>query len=704
MSVQELANLTKRDLLLDQQLETISKKSLPSKEMEDTPPTNLINTIQSDINLKDMAIEEQLQKISRNAIKDVLGWKPTTVKSDVTNEMIQEYQDEIANSFYDDPLTGKRLKYVPVASDLTLEVFEPQIILTDAQIENIRTRIRTLTAARTAAERQIVDQMEELEYLKSTVEFKEEKRKKGFYSKEFLIANPDLAQLPTESFYLNYVQRKENEIYGYKARIFEIDGELGQLQDMIRQNEVAKKENQAQKDKVGKINYRLLKDKSEELNLLNRGQLNLVRQPNETDEEFRQRLVDVGQVEFDEAAIEQAAGRRALVKFKTNMKEITRNNTLIENIAKSVEPSRLFLYNKFFQAIKTKFDEVYGKATFKDNDYPELINIFDNIIGKVNLSNAKETPVIPEQELSGYSTFQEISKPKPLSLLSPEDQYLELLKASQAIGEPEYSYLPDQTPAAEARFAEAEPIEPVVVTVAPKAGRKPLLTESDNPYELKKEVLLERYKDQYAAITGGGRGKELNSSVDGKPADIGTIFDRLLKKKLIQERKFYEGKKKSTAIEGEGIKLENIPKLAQFGKIMINPYALYYQNTLIISTNGKNHLTGFRNVKVSDDFVSIIMKILNGGDPTHKELQKLDLAEKELYDNVIHLAHLHKKVDHNLAQTRQAMKHRFELLNGEIGAGNTNKMLKKELADLVHKMAYAGMISHHQRFKFVKSL
>jgi hypothetical protein len=98
------------------------------------------------------------------------------------------------------------------------------------------------------------------------------------------------------------------------------------------------------------------------------------------------------------------------------------------------------------------------------------------------------------------------------------------------------------------------------------------------------------------------------------------------------------------------------------------------------------------------------MKILQGEEPTHKEIQKLDLSEKELYDNVIHLAHLHKKVDHNLAQTRQAMKHRFELLNGEVGAGNNNKMLKKELADLVHKMAYAGMISHNQRNKFVKSL
>jgi putative lipoic acid-binding regulatory protein len=98
------------------------------------------------------------------------------------------------------------------------------------------------------------------------------------------------------------------------------------------------------------------------------------------------------------------------------------------------------------------------------------------------------------------------------------------------------------------------------------------------------------------------------------------------------------------------------------------------------------------------------MDLLKSKFPTGNELKNLDLHEKELYDNVIHLAHLHKKAEHNLPQTRQSMKHRFELLNGEIGAGNTNKALKAELKQLVHKMAHGGMISHNNANKYLKSL
>ena len=71
---------------------------------------------------------------------------------------------------------------------------------------------------------------------------------------------------------------------------------------------------------------------------------------------------------------------------------------------------------------------------------------------------------------------------------------------------------------------------------------------------------------------------------------------------------------------------------------------------------------------------------------------------------MIHLAHLHKKVEHNLDQTRQAMKHRFELLHGEIEAGNTNREIKHELMNLVKRMAHSKMISHTDARKYLKDL
>ena len=647
-----ITQLTLNDLRLEAQLQQISKNSVPTMETQSNLPTDLLNTPVSDINLRDLGIEEQLQKISKNNMKEVYGWKPTAIKSHVTQEMIQDYQDEVANSFYDDPITGKRLKYVPVSSDLQLEEYRPQGILKDVGIseQTLREQQLFLAGERKRYEQQIVEETERLEYIKGSVEFQEQTAQitklKQFYDREFLKRNPDLL-ITTERGYVDYVKRLENEIYEYKARIFEIDAEIARIQEMIDTDERVKRENQAEKDRVYKANQATLQQRSEELNLLNRGRLNLVRQPNESDEDFKQRLLDVGQVEFDEEAITQQAGRRAVNKFKENMKTITRNNILIENMIKSVEPSRLFLYNKYFSAIQTKMKEVYGSATWKENDYDNLLGIFDNIIGKVTLE-----------------TLPKINLPNPPSYESVEGAL------------PELPPLPPR-----------EPFNPSWVK---ERGSD----KGANLWENTTNNLREKLNDQYKAITG----RYIPSGIS-RVAVYKAVYEAGLLPPPSAPASFQR-----QAQLGVGLQHEHLPRFAHLGKIAIDPHALYYQNTLKILSHNKHHLLGYKNTKVSEDLVSIFMDLYKGKFPTGHELKKLDLGEKELYDNIIHLAHLHKKAEHNLPQTRQAMKHRFELLNGEIGAGNTNKALKAEMKQLLHKMAYGGMISHVQVGKYLKSI
>jgi uncharacterized protein YutD len=678
--------LTLRDLRLEAELSKQSKASVPVMETQKDMPTDIINSVVSDLNLKDLGIEEQLQKISRNAVKDVYGWKPSVIKSDVTNAMIQDYQDEVANSFYDDPITGKKFKYVPTSTDITLEEYTPQDTLESKGIseEEIRARQRTLAAARKAYEQQIVDETERLEYIKGTVEFQEQARVKGFYNKEFLRANPDLS-ITTESGYLDYVTRLENEIFGFKARIFEIDAELADLAEMLQQNERVKSENQANKARVDQANYRTLQARSEELNLLNRGKLNLERQPNESDQDFQQRLVDVGQVEFDEEAISDQAGRRAVSKFKENMKTISRNNTLAENMIKSVDPSRLFLYNKYFSAIQSKMKEVFGATTFKEDDYHNLLGIFDNIIGKVSLEpvDAYEIPAFePLPNVPSYgppiadARFASTREQAPIGIPTTVSKEERQRKTEER-----------KSKAREQVFDDTRPRVPFQQTWVAKQGKASASDFWGNTtFNLDQE-----FKDRYRAATGN----ILSGSRIQK-------FQKIYEAGLI-DPPFFERLTREAEV-GVGLKHEEYPRFAHLGKIAIDPHALYYQNTLKVLSHNKHHFLGYKNTKVSEDFVSILLDLLKGKFPTGHELKKLDLHEKELYDNIIHLAHLHKKAEHNLTQTRQSMKHRFDLLNGEIGAGNTNKSIKAELKQLVHKMAHGGMISHVQAWKYLKSI
>ena len=138
----------------------------------------------------------------------------------------------------------------------------------------------------------------------------------------------------------------------------------------------------------------------------------------------------------------------------------------------------------------------------------------------------------------------------------------------------------------------------------------------------------------------------------------------------------------------------DIPNLIQFGKVKISPRKLYYNNTLAIKHKSGHSLAGLPNVQVSDKFVSLIMNLLKGQKPSLKDFTQLDLNEKGIYDTLINIAGLQKEVDNNFNETKQQLKNRLELVEGSIGAGNTNPALKKELHSLLGKMAHTGMIGY----------
>ena len=712
MSEPGVSYLTLRDLHLESQLSNISKHSIPSKEEQEKPPTNLMNSPVSDINLRDVGIEEQLQKISRNTIKEVWGWKPTAIKSFVTQEMIQEYQDELANKHYTDPLTGKTFKYVPVNTDFELE-----------ELDGLKPTLSSAEQDRIFKERLIlVEQLKQehtrLEQIRLAIQ--------RLKDSEFI----GTSQYETT---FTHLQGRENESLD---RIKNIEYEISNISHIISsaaRNEIDNKANQYE---ISKRNRAVLKQKSDELNLLNRGKLNLTQQPNESDEEFKQRIVDAGQVEFDEAYIEEAAGRRATEKFKVHMKEITPNNILVETIVKRVSPERIFLYNKYFSAIKKAFIERYGRHKFSENEAGEIIDVFDSIletvvykkkpdlIGKIDLLDPSSEHVVDEEAFLNDNEFaleqehkrqEQLSQPSQATTVIPSIRKkthtkltitptLEDIKRSEAL---KHGFELQNIERTRKELALQKQLSPIFET---RAGLEALTREKPrpvfdekwvkptgsrvnyaSPWEMSKPKLEELYGDKY------------RKTIHREPPSS--------KKKFLEY--LYTTGQIEPPLFGSSIKSvqhttqlhdKKLTRFAPLGAIAINPKALYYENTLILKTHGNGHFSGFNKIRVSDNFVTIIMKMLDGIEPTHHDIRKLELKEKELYDQVIHLAHLHKKVEHNLDQTRQAMKHRFELLHGEIEAGNTNREIKHELMNLVKRMAHSKMISHTDARKYLKDL
>ena len=142
-----------------------------------------------------------------------------------------------------------------------------------------------------------------------------------------------------------------------------------------------------------------------------------------------------------------------------------------------------------------------------------------------------------------------------------------------------------------------------------------------------------------------------------------------------------------------GIKTEELPKEVQFGKLTLLLHKLYYKNILAVKHNGNISIAGLKNTKVSDKFVKLIMSLIEGEHPTHTEINALPIMEKQLYDRLIHLAHLNKKLPHTEDKTIHDLKKRMKLIEGEIHAGNNSPLLKKELYIICHSLKDFGVLS-----------
>ena len=124
---------TRSQLLMQQKLNQRSKEAMIQREitpeilptkaevkllgLDDDNPEAI-----ADKHRKSTSIKIQLTNMANNAIVDELGWKPSKIKSETTQRMIDEYKAEMNQPVkVVDPTTGKEVvyKYKPSSVDLS---------------------------------------------------------------------------------------------------------------------------------------------------------------------------------------------------------------------------------------------------------------------------------------------------------------------------------------------------------------------------------------------------------------------------------------------------------------------------------------------------------------------------------------------------------------------------------------------------------
>ena len=131
---------------------------------------------------------------------------------------------------------------------------------------------------------------------------------------------------------------------------------------------------------------------------------------------------------------------------------------------------------------------------------------------------------------------------------------------------------------------------------------------------------------------------------------------------------------------------------------------MYYKNILAIRQAGGQPINGYTDVKVSDNFIAIILKMLKGDKVAKHDFNLLSEKEQMIYDNLMYMSKLYKNHHNTVDKTVQKMKDRFAVLEGEIEAGNTNSMILKEIYELLFKMSKNNVISGVEAQRYWKEL
>ena len=192
-------------------------------------------------------------------------------------------------------------------------------------------------------------------------------------------------------------------------------------------------------------------------------------------------------------------------------------------------------------------------------------------------------------------------------------------------------------------------------------------------------------KDDYPEI------KKILAGGKGTAGDIHKFLQSEYDLKTISpDRVEYKGEQ----VKGWGVGLpKDIPKgLIPFGRCKIHLYKLYYDNEFVLKDSSGFNIPGVKNVKVSDDFVAIIMKIHNNENVNQSFIKKLSSNEQDLYDLFIFKCGF-KNLDNDHKSKIDKLKSNLEVIQGEIEAGNDNKEILKELYDVLHQLAVYKCIS-----------
>ena len=677
----------KQELELEKQLNKMTLNAIRSiTEREPSPPRKYLprqksrpmlppNTPEytANLDLRDMEYEKLSNAISEKAMGSDLNWTPPKIQSNVTPEMIEDYQARQQQR-----KVGISMKYQPVDIPLEVPVFIPT--RSEAELNALRLQKALKTRIFRKAEAEFIRIQDEKEAVRKqfdidigAIETSKVGKMPGKKPMLKILEDETARRTKYAADMLALDTREEAE----RLKLAQADADIATIEYRVREAAEIERLNIDEQNRVELINRAKLDESEKILNSLGAA---VARNPGEDDDAYRARLIALSQETLTDADV---AGDINLENFgiaKRNIKQFFSDISKVESIVKSLSEGERFELNKKFPAIKKKFLDTYGfdSKNMSEVDTVDFIRTAIANLPVLGVARGAPPPLPPPP--SAYKT------PASSPLKSPA--------FSSPLGG-----LEEEEPPLITFGAEASPVAAETVVGEPVGGHRQLLVNYADSQGIKVKSKDTTF-DILVALYN-----------EAKPIPK-VLFDKVpqnTRDNFIREVQSAGGEFKASGLSKRnrmsgGIQTKDYPNLIRFGTIHISPSKLYYHNILAIKNGLRRNYVGITERKVSDALASIIMKIVDGGNVKKSDLHVLTPGDRQIYDKLMMMSGLHKIHDHTFDESSKDMKARLRLIEGEISAGNNNKDLLKEAHQLLHSLAQSHIISSYQAQTHYKHL
>ena len=518
-----------------------------------------------------------------------------------------------------------------------------------------------------------------------------------------------------------FINKKKNDIK-------DIEVEIIKAQNDIRDNDINKSINQAEEQRVKEINRQRIKNYQEELNQLNRGEFSIIQQEAETEQEWLKRLNNMGETLYDDEKLKLESNLYNVKELRKNLKELIKDDVIIDDVIRkfNVDEKDVYQLNTIFNPyIKDKFIKIYGKFNpriTEDNVYNLLADILyegkhgmkkindgtDEIDGDVEIDKKNLDKVEDKNDDTvDVSLFDDLPPKEESSVELPKDDYKIIYNGNRL----EISYSKSKNNLKIYNFYNINKF----LYIKPATMNRLLISKSDlgeeNTYLMyggnkgitggSVIIFLGKWSGTFGDIKDEYTGEYdydiIKKYIGGGKGDVVSIHNTLIKEYGLKNTSPKTGKKYkygNEEIQGWGLGVpKDIPKgLIPFGRCKISLYKLYYDNEFILKDGSGFNIPSIKNVKVSDDFVDVIMKVYNKENINQSYIKKLSNNEQQLYDLVVYKCGF-KNLDNDHKNNIDKLKEKLTLIEGEIEAGNDNKKVLEDLYVVLNQLAIYKVIS-----------